>query len=487
MHVLTESLRQEETVVADRGEKALDWILKNQDDLVKLSDEVWGYSELGLHENRSAKSEEAYLKQKGFAIESGVAGMPTAFVATWGKGKPVIGFLGEFDALPECSTEPTPVRKEIEVQGPGHGCGHNLLGVAALGAAVAMKAELEASGKPGTVKYFGCPAEENFAGKAYMARAGLFDDLDCSLTWHAGALNAVRNSSSLAVNMVQVHFKGRTSHAAATPHHGRSALDAVELMNIGVNYLREHVMDQVRMHYVITNGGRQPNVVPAEATVWYYVRAPRRGDVDETYARVLKCAHGASIMTDTTYEVEFLASMNEVVPNNVLSHVLRANMNRVGPPRFTEADFEFAREIAKTFPEGQREAVLRQENVPADSANDILHTHILPEGTAERRGGGSTDVGDVSWVVPTAQFNTACYAIGTAGHSWQIAAQSGMGIGHAGMIAATKILALSGLELMDKPELLKQAWDEFKERTGGKPYKGGIPDGVNPPLHIYSK
>jgi aminobenzoyl-glutamate utilization protein B len=466
--------------------KALDWICSHDKELIDLSDRVWSFAELGLHEDRSAEAQQSVLRKYGFQIDSGVAGMPSAFVATWGSGKPAIGLLGEFDSLPECSNEPVPVRKEIIPQGPGHGCGHNLLGVAALGAAIAIKTELEAAGKTATIEYYGCPAEENFAGKAYMARAGFFDDLDLALTWHPGATNAVRSGSSLGVNMVNIHFTGRTAHAAAGPHHGRSALDGVEIMNVGVNYLREHVIDQVRMHYVITNGGRQPNVVPAQATVWYYVRAPKRQDVDEVYARVLKCAEGASIMTETKYEVEFLAAMNEVLPNNALADVLYGNLVKVGPPEFTAQDAEFAREISKTFPPGQREAIIRQENLPPESHSDLLHSSIVPRDAPERRGGGSTDVGDVSWVVPTAQFGMACWAIGTAGHSWQVAAQSGMGIGHAGMISATKVLALSGLELIEKPEEIRKAWEEFEKRTEGKKYRCGIPDGVQPPLHQYA-
>jgi len=468
-----------------KPDRSLSWIDDHTRELINLSDQIWAYAELGLHETRSAKDQEDYLRQNGFDIESGVAGMPTAFVATWGSGRPVIGLLGEFDALPGCSNDTLPERKEIIPEGPGHACGHNLLGVAALGAAIAAKEELIARGLNATVKYYGCPAEENFAGKAYMAKEGYFNDLDACLTWHAAATNTVRGGSSLAVNMVNFHFHGRTAHAAGAPHHGRSALDAVEIMNVGVNYLREHVLDSVRMHYVITNGGRQPNVVPAEATVWYYIRAPRRQDVDEVYARVIKCAEGAAHMTETTLDIEFLAAMNEVLPNEVLSDVLYEALQVVGPPQFTDDDVVFAAEITKTFPAGQRESILRQERLPKEVADKVLNDTILPRPTDRPGGKGSTDVGDVSWVTPTSSLSTACYALGTAGHSWQIAAQSGMGIGHAGMIAATRTMATATVHLIENPSVVEKAKKEYFEVSGGTGYKSGIPTGVNPPLHIH--
>lgn len=468
---------------ADTGKVALSWIEDHKKELTDLSDKIWSFAELGLHEYKSAKAQEDFLKQYGFEVQSGVADMPTAFVATWGSGKPVIGFLGEYDALPGCSNEAVPERKEIIKEGPGHACGHNLLGVGSLAAAIALKEELIARGSGATIKYYGCPAEENFGGKAFMARAGLFDDLDVCFTWHPGAVNMVRGSSSLAIKSMNIHFHGRTAHASGAPHHGRSALDAVELMNIGVNYLREHIIDKARIHYVITNGGKQPNVVPAEATVWYYVRAPRRDEVEEIYERVLKCAKGAAIMTDTTYDVEVLDALYNVLPNRVLEDVLFRAMEKAGPPQFTESDHRFAEAIAKTFPPGQREAILREDDYPPEVKKQVLNTTIVPRPAGEAQPKGSTDVGDVSWVVPTAQFRMACYAIGTAGHSWQVTAQAGMGIGHAGMIAAAKTLALAGIHIVDNPDVIKKAWDEFNDRTEGRKYKCAIPDNVKPAFH----
>jgi aminobenzoyl-glutamate utilization protein B len=470
-------------MMAHSGTHALEWLSKHQETLEKLSDEIWYLAELGLHENKSARAQEALLGEFGFMIESGVADMPSAFVATWGRGRPTIGFLGEYDALPGCSNEPVPIRKEIIPEGPGHACGHNLLGVAALAAAIAVKEELSRSGVAATVKYFGCPAEENFGGKAFMARAGYYDSVDACLTWHPGAVNTVRGSSSLAVNSMNVHFHGRTAHAAGAPHHGRSALDAAEIMNIGANYLREHVTDRTRIHYVITNGGRQPNVVPAEATVWYYVRAPRRDEVDDVYARVLKCAEGAAIMTGTTYDVKLLDALYDVLPNRALEDVLARAMDKAGPPEFSKEDFGFGEEISKTFPPGQREAILREDDYPAEVRRQVHNTTLVPRPATERPPRGSTDVGDVSWCVPTAQFSAACWALGTAGHSWQVTAQSGMSIGHAGMIAAARTLALAGLDLIDHPEAIARAWEEFNAKTEGKKYRCAIPDDIKPPLH----
>lgn len=280
--------------------------------------------------------------------------MPTAFVATWGKGEPTIGFLGEYDALPGVSQKVSWEKEELTPGGSGHGCGHNLLGVGSAAAAVALKEELVGRGIEATIKYFGCPAEENFSGKAFMARDGYFHGLDVCLTWHPGSMNIVRGGDSLAVKSMVVTFHGIASHAGGAPHLGRSALDAVEIMNIGANYLREHVIEQARIHYVTTNGGLQPNVVPSLASVWYYVRAPRMQQLEEIYQRVLKCAEGAAIMTETTYDVQVLEAVHEVLPNEVLQDVLRRAMSVAGAPRFSEDDAEFARKIERTFPRNSR-------------------------------------------------------------------------------------------------------------------------------------
>jgi len=465
------------------GEVALKWIDDHRSELTNLSDKVWSYAELHLREFNSADAQIACIKKQGFDVKVEIAGMPTAFIATWGSGRPIIGFLGEFDALPGCSNEAAPVRKEVAPGGSGHACGHNLLGVAALAAAVAMKEELARSGASGTVRYYGCPAEEYYGGKAFMAReGGLLDDLDACLTWHPGSMNMVRGGSSLAVIGVKFHFHGRTAHAAGSPHHGRSALDAVEIMNVGVNYLREHIIEKARIHYVITNGGMAPNVVPAEATVWYFIRAPQNDQLEELFARVKKCAEGAAHMTETTHEVELGNALANVLSNKTLEKVLEIAMKQAGPPKWTEEDHAFAREIAKTFAPGQLDTAVREEGLPAELQTQVLNTTIVPKPTIPPSGRGSTDVGDASWVAPTAQFSMACQALGTPGHSWQVTAQSGMGIGHAGMIAAARTLVLAGLYLADHPDVVKAAREEFEQTTVGRKYKCMMPPELKPPL-----
>ncbi len=473
---------------SDVASEGFSWIKQNERELTQLSDRIWEYAELGLHEHKSAKALEGFLEANGFEIDSGVAGMPTAFVATWGTGKPVIGFLGEYDALPGVSQKVSIEREELVPGGSGHGCGHNLLGVGAAAAAVALKQELIKRGLQGTVKYYGCPAEENFSGKAFMARDGYFKGLDVCLTWHPGSMNIVRGGSSLAVKSMIVNFHGIASHASGAPHLGRSALDAVEIMNIGTNYLREHIIETARIHYVTTNGGLQPNVVPAEASVWYYVRAPHMSQLEEIYERVLKCAEGAAIMTETTYDVKVLEAIYEVLPNNTLQQVLRDAMQIAGPPNFSQEDSGFARKLEPTFPKKVSE-IIDDEKLPerekARLKGKILNDVVLgdPEKTPESR--GSTDVGEVSWCAPTEQFNTACIALGTPGHSWQYTAQAGMNIGHQGMLAAARTLTQAGLMLATDEATIEKAKQEFVERTGGKQYKSALPLDVKPAFDMF--
>lgn len=413
--------------------------------------------------------------------------MPTAFVATWGSGRPVIGFLGEYDALPGVSQKTIPVREEFETGAPGHGCGHNLLGAGALAAVIGLKHELEVRGLPGTVKYFGCPAEENFSGKAFMARDGLFNDCDACLTWHPGSVNRVWTGSSLANNAMNVTFYGQTAHAAGDPYNGRSALDALQLMNMGVEFLREHMPTKARVHYVITDGGGQPNVVPAKASAWYLVRAPGREEVDSLYARVLKCAEGAALMTDTKYEIELIKAIWNVLPNSTLEALLEECALRVGAPQFDESDLAFAEEISKTFGPGQKEALLRKERLPQELLKQVLNNTWVPRPEEPTDSEGSTDVGDVSWCCPTAQIRTACQALGTPGHSWQYTAQAGMSIGHKGMLAAGKILAEAGFVLMTSPEVLAKAKEEFLKATGSRPYYSAIPKDRKPKFDQFKK
>jgi len=453
-------------------------------ELFQISDAVWDYAELGFKEYKSSKIQADYLEQNGFSVERGVGGVPTAFVAQWGEGRPYIGFLGEYDALAGISQEVLPERKARVEGAPGHGCGHNLLGTAALGAALAVKEALAQMKVSGTVRYYGCPAEELLAGKVYMARAGLFDDLDVAITWHPGSLNTVRLGTGTAMNSARFRFSGKTAHAAGDPHNGRSALDAVELMNVGANYLREHVINQARIHYVITNGGGQPNVVPADAEVWYYVRAPHRNQVEEIYDRLVDVAKGAALMTGTTFEIKFLTGCYEVLINDVLADVMWRSLQKVGAPKFDEKDMEFAKKLSETFDKSVVDNLRR--NPPftehEELKTQILNTTLVPPHGKGRSGGGSTDVGDVSWIVPTVQMSAATVPIGCPGHSWQNVASSGSSVGRKGMLVAAKTMALCALDLIEHPEEIKKAKAEFSEKTKDSPYKCPFPKEQELPL-----
>ncbi len=466
------------------GQKALKWIENNKEKVIDIGQKIWEYAEVGLQEHKSSKLLAEVLEEHGFEIEYGVAGMPTAFVAKYGSGSPKIGLLAEYDALPHLSNKAIPEQEPLKEDAPGHGCGHNIYGSAVMAAAIGLKEEIDTNDLEGTIIFYGCPAEETLVGKVYMAREGLFDDLDLSLTWHPGNYNAVSVGSSNAMNSVKFNFHGRTAHAAGDPHNGRSALDAVELMNIGVNYLREHVIPTARLHYVITNGGGEPNVVPDKAQVWYYVRAPKRSDVDEIYERVVKIAKGAAMMTGTTMDIEFLSGCYNTLMNHTLAELILESMKEVGPNEWTEEEIEFAKEINETYQPGMKMRAVERYKLDEKYLDMYLHDEIHPEiiGKEKKGGGGSTDVADVSWITPTAQFNTATSVFGNPGHSWQVVAASGMGIGQKGSIQAAKILALTVSKLLRDEDLVKKAKEEFKESTKGQPYESPVPEGVEPPL-----
>jgi len=426
------------------------------------------------------------LAEEGFSIEQGIGGMPTAFVASWGSGKPVIGLLGEYDALPGLSQALSSNRKPIQDGGPGHGCGHNLFGVACLGAAFALKSVMESRQIRGTVRYYGCPAEETLVGKTFMAKAGVFDDLDAALSWHPSDTNIVWAGSSLAMNSFKVNFYGTASHASVDPHNGRSALDGVQLMDIGVNYLREHIIPEARIHSVVTSGGQAPNVVPAYAQIWYYVRAPRRDQVDGIYARVLDIAKGAALMSGTSYDIDFVTGCYELLPNKTLSDLMLAKLLEVGPLSFTTQEIAFAKELQGTFAPSTVEDAFafsqRSTSVKLDPSaiNEPLWEGILPHVEKPTVSPGSTEVGDVSQIAPTGQLNTCCWPLGTPAHSWQIVASSGSSIGFKGMILAAKALALSALELFTQPELLAKARAEFERDKAGRSYVSPLPDAAVP-------
>jgi len=468
------------------------WIETNRDKLISISDQIWAFAEIGLEEYKSSELLAKTLKDAGFTVDMGVAEMPTAFVASYGSGKPVIAILGEYDALPGLSQVAEPIKKPLKENAPGHGCGHNLLGTGSLGGVLAVKEAIDAGDAKGTIRFYGCPAEEKYNAKGLMAVNGFFEDVDISLTWHPSFLNMVNTMSAMAVNSVIFAFHGRTAHAAGDPQNGRSALDAVELMNVGANYLREHVINDVRLHYVITNGGLAPNVVPEYAEVWYFVRAPNRGMVEETYERVLKIAQGAALMTETELEVIFLSGMYNHLPNEAIWEVLNSNMRKVRAPKFKSEDIEFAKEIKKTTNPKFMEGYTRY--IPPDFMDlamsvlsQPLNKMVLPMLGKGMVAPGSTDVADVSWVTPLGEFQTACFAMGSPGHSWQNTAAAGMSIGHKGMLTAAKVLAFSAIDFMNNPELIEQARKEFEERTKENPYKSPFPEGYKPPFEKLKK
>ncbi len=467
----------------------LRWIKTNKKKLIDISDAIWKHAEIGFKEHESSKLLMKNLEEAGFNVDNGVASLPTAFVASYGSGKPVIAVLGEYDSLPGLNQAIDPTKKPLKEGAPGHGCGHNLLCTAGLGGVLAVKEAIDAGEVKGTIRYYGCPAEEIFASKAYMVNpGGLFEDVDISIAWHPQGFNAVRLSSNSAINSVIFKFHGQTAHAASDPYNGRSALDAVELMNVGVNYMREHVIPDARIHYVITNGGLAPNIVPDEAEVFYCIRAPERHQVDEIYDRLIKIAKGAELMTETSMEIEFLDGTHDHIRNQVVSDVIYEKMKQVGPPRFNEEEQEFARKIGKTLPpdalDGIKKAVPPNlKDLAMKVFNEPLCPIIIPPIGKGQVSTGCTDVGDVSWNTPLGEFWTACFAMGGSSHSWQATATSGMGIGHKGMLTAAKIIALTALEFMSNPELVEKARKEFENAAKEKRYKSPFPEGFKPPLH----
>ncbi len=467
-------------------EDAWNWIIENESHVVEISDRIWELAELGLQEFKSSALLADTLEENGFVVERGIAGMPTAFMATYGSGHPIIGIMGEYDALPGLSQKAIPQKESLVEGAPGHGCGHNIHGTSGLAAAISVRIAMEKNSIAGTIRFFGCPAEENYSGKVFMVRDGFFDDVDVALSHHPGWFNFAGVGSCLAVNSVKFHFHGVASHAAASPDRGRSALDAVELMNIGANFMREHVVQEARIHYVVEKGGQQPNVVPPYARVWYYVRAPERDQVEKLYEWLLRIADGADLMARTTHDVEFLEGSYNMLPNKALSDIVTTNMKEMGTPEYTKDEMKFAREISKTIPREDKMAGLRQTKRPGwEKLMDILLDQSIPdpwdEGIVTP---GSTDVADVSWVTPTMEFTTATNAIGVPLHSWQSVAMNGMSIGHKSLIFAAKTIAGTALDLLTKPELLKKVRDEFKERKGDRIYTSPIPEEVKPPLEV---
>ena len=454
--------------------------------MVSASDQIWEFAEVGLQEFRSSALLADELEKAGFKVQKGVAGIPTSFVATYGEGSPVVGVMGEYDALPGLSQKAIPKREALADGAPGHGCGHNIHGTSGAFGAIAVKESMEAERTKGTVKFFGCPAEETLVGKVFMVREGVFDDVDVVLSHHPGQMNAATLISHNAMNSMKFHFYGKASHAGGSPEQGRSALDAVELMNTGANYLREHIIQEARLHYTIEEGGHEPNVVPPYARSWYYVRAPERDQVERIYERILKIADGADLMAETSHKVDFLTGCYNTLPNLPLAELVVTNMRELGAPTYSEEELAFAKEITRTFPVDEKRSSLRKSKRPGwEKLLDVVMDTSTPSpwGFGESSG-GSTDVGDVSWITPTVEFQTATSPLGTPGHSWQRVACSKVGIGHKSLLFATKTIACTVVDLLTEPGVLKRIREEFAESTRGDKYKSPLPEGLRPPLDI---
>lgn len=447
-------------------DKLLELIDQQRSDMTRVSDQIWAAAEIAFEETVSSELLADYAEKNGFTVTRGVAGMPTAFVATYGSGKPVIGILGEFDALPGISQKAQPTKSPLKPGAAGHGCGHNLFGTASLGAAIAIKKLMEAGQLEGTVKFYGTPAEEKYFGKIWMVEAGLFNDLDVCMDWHPGAETKADVQSSLALVDFIVEFHGQAAHASSDPWNGRSAADALELYTTGINYYREHIKPTVRIHYHIQDGGQVVNVVPDYSKLWVRVRDTKREGLTPVYEHVKRMAEGAAIMANVDYELSLVSGIYELLVNRTGGAVMQNNLELLGEIDYTPEEINFAKKI--------------QEAVNKPLAG--IDSKVSPlEETKEHPGGGSTDVGDVSWVVPTIRMRATVAPKGTPWHSWAVVACGGMSIGHKGMLYAAKALGMTMIDLYKDPNLVNRVKAEFKERKGDHVYKAMIPEG-GPPI-----
>ncbi|HEX6573130.1 MAG TPA: amidohydrolase [Steroidobacteraceae bacterium] len=442
---------------------AVDSVDRHATDLTSLSDRIWAYAETALREHKSAAALADYAEQQGFKVERGVAGMPTAFVATYGSGRPVIGIMGEYDALPGISQKAIAVKEPLQSGAGGHGCGHNLFGAASLGAAIAIKEQIAAGKLKGTVRFYGTPAEENYGGKVYMAREGLFDGIDAVLAWHPGDETQADMVSSQAMVDLSVEFRGKAAHAASDPWNGRSAVDAVELFTDGVNLMREHIRPTSRMHYTIAAAGDVPNVVPEYGRVWLWLRDWKRDEVEGLLARTRKLAEGAATMTETQATVTVQGGSWDMLVNETGARLLHSNLLWLGPATYTNEEQAFAKQIQKAtgVPEvGMLPGIHPLENQPQE--------------------GGSTDVADISWVAPTLHVTVATSPKDAPWHAWPVVATSGMSIGHKGMLRAAKVLAATMVDLYEQPNTLAAVRAEFQAKKSDTVYKAYVPNGPPP-------
>ncbi len=462
---LSQLLIAQKTISTANKNAVLASVEKHQQELISLSDQIWGYAEIAMKETKSSKVLSDYAEAQGFKVTRGVAEIPTAFIAEFGSGKPIIGVLGEFDALPGLSQKALPTKEALLEGAPGHGCGHNMFGAGSLGAALAIK-ELIAAGKlKGTIRFYGTPAEEDLAGKVYMARAGLFNDLDVCLDWHPDYENKANMQSSQAITDYTISFKGKSAHAAADPWNGRSALDAAELFNIGINFLREHVKPSVRMHYVYTKAGKVPNVIPDEASVWLWIRDSKRSGVAEVSERMKDIAKGAALMAGVQYDIKLNNGLYELLINETGAKTLQNNMNFVGPVTYTKEELAFGDKIMKEY------------GLEAKGING----NIKPmEATKADPTGGSTDVGDVSYIVPEISLLATTAPFEAPWHSWVVVACGGMSIGHKGMLFTSKSLGTTMVDLFENEKLRSDIKEEFLKRKGKEVWKAMLPDGPPP-------
>lgn len=452
---------------------AMESVDRHAQEILDVNREIWTYAEVGLQEHKSSTLLIEKLETNGFKVESGVADIPTAFVASYGSGRPIIGILAEYDALPGLSQKVAPERDPLEEGANGHGCGHSGLGSGALGAAIAVKEAMEKNHLPGTIRLYGTPAEETVIGKIYMLLGGQFKDLDVCLHWHPSSKNQPWYGSSKAVVSAKFTFHGLTAHASGSPEAGRSALDGVELMNVGVNFMREHIKEDARMHYVITNGGGAPNVVPPTATVWYFVRADSHEDVEANFKWLRQIADGAALMSRTKVDVQIDTDCHEIIQNRPLAELIYSNMVKIGAPTFSQEEQLFARRLQQPLIDefGTKFPVAVDEQI-----------YTVDESASPSK--GSTDVGDISWFVPTGGLRTSCFIAQGPGHSWQNVACIASPIGEKGILYASKILAVTALDLLEQPDEVAKAKADFDSHMKGRTYTTLIPKGQKPPATI---
>jgi aminobenzoyl-glutamate utilization protein B len=483
--------RRNKMALDKEKKEVLKWLEENASRFTDMSDQIWENPEVLWEEFFASRMQADFLEKEGFSITWDVAEMNTAFIAEWGEGKPILAMIGEYDALPGLSQKKQATKEAVVEGGPGHGCGHNMLGTASVAAAVAVQKWVQNSGTSGTIRYYGCPAEEGGGGKVFMARAGLFDDLDSALTYHPGDRNFPWKGGTVAIQSSRFRFNGVAAHAGMAPHLGRSALDAVELMNVGANYLREHVLDGTRIQYIITDGGQAANIVPETAEVEYIIRAEKTDYLEEVVDRLRNIAKGAALMTDTEFQEEALIAYSSLMSNHTLADLTYAALEFIGPIEYTEAEIAFAQKINDAFPGtnedyAQRavdyfkpsaeieEMFLENKDMPLLGANfPAMDAHLIHK--------GATDLGDLSQITPTVSLFTACFPTGSPGHSWANVACGGMSIGHKGMMHGAKALALTALDLYSDPKHIQAAQDEFDRRMGKNKYVCPIPDNIKPP------